>query len=154
MSRSRRPAMTKTEQRLARRRARRRRSRWKTAGVAIGIVVLLGAGGWWIQRLTQDVLVVPEFSAHARAGARLFAANCAACHGTHAAGTDRGPPLVHAVYEPGHHPNAAFQRAVSQGVMSHHWNFGNMPPVPGVSQSEVTRIVAYVRELQRANDVY
>ena len=154
MSRARRPAMTKTEQRLARRRARRRRSRWKTAGVTVGIAIVLGAGGWWIQRLTQDVVVVPEFSAHARAGARLFAENCAVCHGTHATGTDQGPPLVHAVYEPGHHPNAAFQRAVSQGVMSHHWNFGNMPPVPGVSQREVTRIVAYVRELQRANDVY
>ena len=154
MSRSRRSATTKTEQRHARRRARRRRSRWKTAGVTIGIVVVLGAGVWWIQRPTPGVLVVPELTAQARAGAQLFAAHCAACHGTHATGTDFGPPLVHAVYEPGHHPDAAFQRAVSHGVMSHHWDFGNMAPVPGVSQGEVTRIVAYVRELQRANDVY
>ena len=150
MSRSRRSATTKTEQR----RARRRRSKWKRAGTTMGIVIALGAGVWGIQHLTRGALVVPPFSAQARAGAQLFDAHCASCHGTHAAGTDRGPPLLHAVYEPGHHPNAAFQRAVSQGVLSHHWTFGNMPPVPGVSQSEVTRIVAYVRELQRANDIY
>ena len=120
----------------------------------MGIVIALGAGVWGIQHLTQDVLVVPQFSAQAGAGAQLFAAHCASCHGTHATGSDHGPPLVHAVYEPGHHPNAAFQRAVSQGVMSHHWTFGNMPPVPGVSQTEVRRIIAYVRELQSANDVY
>ena len=56
-------------------------------------------------------------------------------------------------YEPGHHPDAASYRAVNQGVVSHHWSFGNMPPVPGVSQRSVGQIVAYVRELQRANGI-
>jgi mono/diheme cytochrome c family protein len=83
-------------------------------------------------------------------GAALFATNCAACHGTGAAGSDKGPPLVHKIYEPDHHDDDSFYRAVRQGVRSHHWSFGDMPPVPGVSDGEVGRIVAHVRELQRA----
>ena len=60
-----------------------------------------------------------------------------------------GPPLVHIVYEPNHHADIAFQRAVALGVAAHHWRFGNMPPVPGVDEAAVERITAYVRWLQR-----
>ena len=83
-------------------------------------------------------------------GERLFKDNCARCHGARAAGTDAGPPLVHVIYEPNHHADFAFQRAVAQGVPAHHWRFGNMPPVPGVDKAAVERITAYVRWLQRA----
>jgi len=38
--------------------------------------------------------------------------------------------------------------------MSHHWQFGHMPPVPGLSQKDVAKIIAFVRELQRANGIY
>jgi mono/diheme cytochrome c family protein len=82
-------------------------------------------------------------------GERLFNDNCARCHGPRAAGTDAGPPLVHIVYEPNHHADFAFQRAVALGVPAHHWRFGNMAPVPGVDQGAVERITAYVRWLQR-----
>jgi mono/diheme cytochrome c family protein len=82
-------------------------------------------------------------------GERLFNANCARCHGVLAVGTDAGPPLVHKVYEPSHHADFAFQRAVEVGVSAHHWRFGNMPPIAGVDQTEVERITAYVRWLQR-----
>ena len=82
-------------------------------------------------------------------GERLFNDNCARCHGTRAAGTDAGPPLVDIVYEPNHHADIAFQRAVALGVPAHHWRFGNMPPVPGVDEAAVERITAYVRWLQR-----
>lgn len=95
-----------------------------------------------------------QLSAEARAGASLFDAHCALCHGERASGTDQGPPLVHVVYEPGHHPDAAFYRAVEYGVMSHHWEFGNMAPVADVSRREAAKIVAYVRELQRAHGIY
>ena len=87
-------------------------------------------------------------------GARLFAANCAVCHGENATGTATGPPLLHRIYEPGHHPDASFRRAVEHGVMSHHWRFGHMPPVPGLSRQDIARIIAYVRELQRANGIH
>jgi len=71
------------------------------------------------------------------------------CHGDRATGTDNGPPLVHGVYEPGHHADAAFQLAVTRGVRAHHWRFGDMAPVEGVSPAEVDRITGFVRWLQR-----
>ncbi len=83
-------------------------------------------------------------------GAAVFERNCAQCHGREAKGTDKGPPLVHKIYEPGHHADVAFYLAVRRGVPSHHWNFGNMPPFPGVTDEEIAEIVAYVRGLQRA----
>lgn len=82
-------------------------------------------------------------------GERLFDANCARCHGPRGTGTQQGPPLVHRVYEPSHHGDAAFQLAAAQGVVAHHWRFGAMPPVPNVTPDQVERIVAYVRWLQR-----
>jgi len=91
-----------------------------------------------------------ESAGTSRKGAALFATNCAACHGTGAAGSDKGPPLVHKIYEPSHHDDGSFYRAVHQGVRGHHWSFGDMPPVPGVSDAEVEAIITYVRELQRA----
>ena len=85
----------------------------------------------------------PEF------GKVLFANNCKSCHGSEALGTERGPTLIHKIYEPAHHADFSFYRAVSSGVKSHHWGFGNMPKIPGVSPQEVTHIIAYVRQLQR-----
>ena len=82
-------------------------------------------------------------------GTQLFANNCARCHGDAADGTDMGPPLVHRLYEPGHHPDFSFQNAVKNGVISHHWEFGDMPPVAGLSEGEVAQIIAHVRGLQR-----
>lgn len=82
-------------------------------------------------------------------GERLYSDNCARCHGALGSGSDTGPPLVDIVYEPNHHADIAFQRAVALGVAAHHWRFGNMPPVPGVDTAAVGRITAYVRWLQR-----
>ena len=128
-----------------------------TAAVA---ALVLGAGFWWMAQGPEaaspgapETVVVPELSATARAGAAAFAENCATCHGENAGGTDRGPPLVHRIYEPGHHGDMAFLLAVQRGVRAHHWRFGDMPPVEGVSQDEAREIVAYVRELQRANGI-
>lgn len=84
-----------------------------------------------------------------QAGETTFNANCAACHGKQAAGNDHGPPLVHKVYEPNHHGDPAFQRAAANGVKAHHWEFGNMPKIEGVTPEDVDQIVKYVRWLQR-----
>ena len=86
-------------------------------------------------------------------GGQLFADNCSRCHGEKADGTDIGPPLVHRLYEPGHHPDFSFQNAVKNGVISHHWDFGDMAPVPGLSEDEVAQIIAYVRGLQREGGI-
>ena len=86
-------------------------------------------------------------------GAPLFAENCARCHGDAADGTNMGPPLVHILYEPGHHPDFSFYRAVSTGVIAHHWDFGDMPPVAGLSEDEVAQIIAHIRGLQREGGI-
>lgn len=102
----------------------------------------------------QPAIIVPALSEQAVAGQQVFNTTCVLCHGVNAAGTNQGPPLVHKIYEPGHHADFTFRNAVSQGVPAHHWNFGNMPPVPGVSEQSVEDIICYVRELQRANGIF
>ena len=89
----------------------------------------------------------------AETGAQLFAARCAGCHGPSASGSDKGPPLVHQIYEPGHHADAAFYQAVRQGVKSHHWAFGDMMPIPGITDEQIGQIVSYVRNLQVENGI-
>ena len=44
--------------------------------------------------------------------------------------------------------------AAKNGVRQHHWPFGNMPPVEGITDSEISNIIAYVRTVQRANGIY
>ncbi|WP_417768526.1 c-type cytochrome [Stappia sp.] len=100
-------------------------------------------------------VVVPELSGDEARGRDLFGASCASCHGENAAGRAAiAPPLVHLVYEPGHHADGAFVLAAARGVRQHHWTFGDMPAVPGVSPQDVAAITAYVRALQRANGIY
>jgi len=82
-------------------------------------------------------------------GASLFATNCAACHGQEGMGSNQGPPLINPIYKPSHHDNFAFYRAVIGGSRQHHWQFGDMPPVPGVSMKDTADIIAYVRQQQR-----
>ena len=48
--------------------------------------------------------------AELQAGEAKFTANCSRCHGAGGVGTNQGPPLVHKIYEPNHHGDAAFQR--------------------------------------------
>lgn len=96
---------------------------------------------------------IPMLSELGRKGMIAFNSNCAQCHGSDGSGTEKGPPLIHRVYHPGHHGDAAFALAVKVGVRQHHWRFGDMPPVAGVGEKQVTEIVAYIRELQRANGI-
>ena len=154
MSRPRPRGKKKSGAKARQRLGRRARATWFLPVLALVVVGLIGSGAWWFVRTTADAVVIPQFSAKAKAGARLFAANCAVCHGENATGTDTGPPLLHKVYEPGHHPDRLFQRAVTHGVMSHHWQFGNMAPVPGLSRGDVAKIIAFVREFRRANGIY
>jgi mono/diheme cytochrome c family protein len=101
-----------------------------------------------------NVLLPETLSQTAQIGQLGFDAKCAACHGANAAGQDGvAPPLVHIIYEPSHHGDEAFQRAAAIGARGHHWPFGDMPPVEGVSRGDVTMIIAYIRELQRANGI-
>ncbi len=86
-------------------------------------------------------------------GEESFQNRCAVCHGQQADGTATGPPLVNRLYEIGHHPNFSFHNAVNKGVTAHHWNFGDMPPIPNVKPDEIDAIICHVRDLQRAEGI-
>lgn len=136
------------------------------------IVVIVGLGGlaYWLtmtsgKQVAQEdegatsaiaEVVLPEaLSTNAQIGKTAFEAKCAACHGINAVGqAEIAPPLVHKIYEPSHHGDEAFQRAVSGGVRQHHWSFGNMPAIEGLTRGDVAMIIAYVRELQQANGIH
>lgn len=102
-----------------------------------------------------DSIIVPEtLSAPGYFGQIAFEKGCATCHGKNGAGgTGKAPPLIHPIYEPGHHPDTAFLRAATTGVQAHHWGFGDMPPVEGITEKEVELIATYIREVQRANGI-
>ncbi len=142
------------------------------------LVGAIGAGIWWLASPRQSVetatpitsamhsgadtqaampaeqVIVPDLSPAAQIGERAFVAVCSACHGINAAGTEKGPPLIHNLYRPGHHPDASFVSAVRQGVVAHHWEFGNMPPPSEtLTNADIAGIATYVREMQRANGV-
>lgn len=120
------------------------------AGVGVVAFLIFGPGAG------DDAVSVklPSLSPLAVAGEAAFNANCAVCHGKNGGGgTKLAPPLVHDTYNPGHHPDEAFRAAVHNGTTQHHWHFGNMPPAPQVSDAQVTRIIAYIRELQAANGI-
>ncbi len=93
-------------------------------------------------------------SPKAEIGQRGFDASCAECHGPNAAGQEGvAPPLIHKIYEPSHHGDMAFLLAAKNGVRAHHWSFGNMPPVEGLTDAEIAYITLYIRELQRENGI-
>ena len=135
-----------------------------TTGIAAGLIVVAVAAYFlWpapksnappANNAMVDVALPDVLSTNARQGEIKFNANCAACHGTNAAGQDGvAPPLIHIIYEPNHHGDESFQRAAALGVRAHHWRFGDMPAVENVNRDDVAQIISYVRELQRANGI-
>ena len=86
-------------------------------------------------------------------GEKLYSQNCLVCHGTNGLGSNQGPPFVAKTYNPRHHADLAFHLAVRNGVRSHHWNFGDMKPIPNLSPEDVGHIVQYVRAIQRKSGI-
>lgn len=130
----------------------RRPSAWRRAAVAsllvAAVALLPGCAGGGGGNPAAGAVASAEVPAEHADGKRLFDTNCARCHGVHAAGTGRGPSFLSKIYEPSHHSDEAFFLAVKRGVSAHHWGFGNMPPIPGVSDDDVTAILGYVRWAQ------
>ena len=81
-------------------------------------------------------------------GAEVYANSCALCHGADLRGTDKGPSQLSIVYEPNHHPDDAYRSAIANGAPQHHWTFGNMPPVAGLTDEEVESVIAFIRAEQ------
>ncbi len=119
----------------------------------------VGAAAWNLfgpkqtETAVTGALRVPELTPVAVEGKATFDAVCASCHGANATGTDKGPPLIHPVYNPGHHSDEAFYLATMRGTRQHHWRFGDMPAQPQVSREQVATIIRYVREMQQANGI-
>lgn len=87
-------------------------------------------------------------------GESLYTTNCSACHGVGARGTAKGPPFLDKVYEPNHHADIAFYRASEAGVRAHHWKFGDMPKLPGVTKDDLAQIIPYIRWLQKQAGIF
>ena len=125
---------------------------WIAAVVVAGLATFT-----WDQRgdgaANGTVAADPQLSAVAMAGKPAYDANCSECHGVNGAGSDKGPPFVHEVYNPGHHSDASFARAVGQGVRQHHWRFGDMPAQPQVTGEQLDAIVRYVRAVQESRGI-
>ncbi|MCL1592957.1 MAG: cytochrome c [Actinomycetia bacterium] len=117
--------------------------------IAIGVllVIALGLNGGSSGGQASDIEV--QNAALVTEGDVLYQASCAVCHGSDLRGTERGPSHLSTIYNPGHHGDGAFAIAAVNGVKAHHWNFGNMPRIPGLSDADLERIVAFVRENQR-----
>jgi mono/diheme cytochrome c family protein len=103
----------------------------------------------------EDFRIPAEgFQTDVRRGQELFVANCAQCHGADAHGTEQGPPLIHRIYEPSHHSDLAFYIAIARGSHQHHWEFGDMAPVPAVDGEDAAHIIAWIRQEQRAAGIH
>lgn len=94
--------------------------------------------------------VEPVHGLAAREARAAYGTLFADCHGERAEGRGCGPPLVHRVYEPAHHADAAFRLSILRGAPRHQGPFGPMPPQPTVGPAQTEPIIRYVRELQRA----
>ena len=122
--------------------------------VPLLIVSLFVAGPLYADHNKSHVNVeLGELSAKASKGQVVFNSNCASCHGVNAAGGSGGPPLIHTIYNPGHHGNKAFVSAVRNGVNQHHWTFGNMPPQRQVAFGDMVFLMKFIREVQEQNGI-
>ena len=122
------------------------------AGLALVVVigvVIFGGGDNASTSGEPDARIAVQDPDLVAIGEPLYQGNCASCHGSDLRGTDLGPSHLSVVYEPNHHGDGAFILAARNGVRQHHWPYGDMAPVPGLDDSDLEAIIAYVRENQR-----
>lgn len=81
-------------------------------------------------------------------GATVYEQNCASCHGSDLRGTAQGPSQLSIVYEPNHHSDDAYRAAIRNGAPQHHWAFGNMPAIQGISDDEIELVIQFIRQQQ------
>lgn len=93
---------------------------------------------------TATPITVPEGGF----GAEVYQASCASCHGVDLKGTDKGPSQLSIVYEPNHHGDDSYRSAARNGARQHHWNFGDMPPIEGISDEEIEAVIVFIRSEQ------
>ncbi len=104
--------------------------------------------------IEQKSIILPKSDPDINLGKMNYNVKCATCHGINAAGSAKGPSFLNRVYHPGHHGDAAFINAPKQGAKAHHWTFGDMPPVEGITDGQIAKIITYIRALQKANGIF
>jgi mono/diheme cytochrome c family protein len=124
------------------------------AGLAAVTVLFTGPPTAVGQQLDSEAVILPEMTPSLNIGQMNYEVYCTECHGKNTAGTNKGPTFLHRVYHPGHHGDAAFMIAPKQGARAHHWEFGDMKPVEGVTDAQLQSILEYVRALQKANGLF
>ena len=82
-------------------------------------------------------------------GAAVYQQYCAECHGVDLRGTDKGPSQLSIIYEPNHHGDYAYRVAIRDGAREHHWWFGDMPPVEGITDLEIEQVISFIRAEQQ-----
>lgn len=121
--------------------------------VVLGAFAMVSRNTTWFDNANSMSVNVPTLTGAAAAGQQAFETNCQQCHGTNGSGSENGPPLIHDIYNPGHHNDDSFYRAMQNGTPQHHWRFGDMPAQKQVTAVEARNIVRYVRALQAANGI-
>lgn len=97
----------------------------------------------------SDASTTPATADASAQGAEVYASSCASCHGADLRGTEKGPSQLSIVYEPNHHGDDSYRSAIANGAPQHHWNFGDMTPVEGLSDDDVEAVIAYIRSEQQ-----
>jgi cytochrome c len=117
--------------------------------LSLNLVLVSACSGSKTEPPSSQTVSSPAVPAEYAKGEAGFNTYCARCHGPKAAGTDHGPTFISRIYEPNHHGDAAFRLAPMNGVRAHHWQFGDMPKVEGITPQELDEIITYIRWLQR-----
>ena len=95
-----------------------------------------------------------EIPFHLGRGQLLYEKYCSSCHGLQLDGTDEGPPLIHPYYKPSHHGDKSFYKAALKGVRQHHWEFGDMPAIVGMTPKKMDSVLPYVRYYQQQKKLF
>ena len=96
---------------------------------------------------------VPVSSLSFQLGGIAYAKECTECHGRTARGTVRGPNLIHPDYGPGKRSDAQFSQALREGKQARRAGYLDMPAVQDRSERNLKQLVAFLREVQRANGI-
>ncbi len=114
---------------------------------------LSGSNAWADHRQGHVDVKLGELSERAIFGQQIFNNTCAKCHGENGSGTHEGPPLIHQIYNPGHHSNQSIINAITKGVRQHHWPYGNMPAQKTIGFAQAMAVVEFLREVQEQNGI-
>ena len=107
-----------------------------------------------VQAAQSSAAEAPRVPFQYSLGVQKYQKMCSSCHGQWLEGTGMGPPLLHPFYKPSHHGDPSFYRAALQGVKAHHWEFDDMPAVPGATKQDMDAIIPFIRWLQREKGLY